>query len=262
MTVAGFQLLVLGCSLQFEISCGFSVVNNLHNKFQLAEGLEKQKDTSLFKADTPSKENIETPKLETHFAGVKKEGLQPTPEEKKEYDFTKDYNPRVESAIEEIKRELQKGNTDVNVSAIMEKNGFKEGKDRFIYSNGQLQIGIPKINIERPIKDVKEQFERFKDIEKQHSELMQQEPKKITVFDKLTGSAKEKENANYSLQREKREAVKPKFNPQVREMESRYFTATSKFENRKYEYKRQEQLKEMFSHKNEHEQTRKRGLSR
>jgi hypothetical protein len=192
----------------------------------------------------------------------KKEGLQPTPEEKKEYDFVKDYNPRVENAIKEIKKELEKGNINVNVSAIMAKNGFKEETDRFTYSNGILRIGIPKSTIKEPIKDVREQFEWFKDSEKRYSELMQQEPKKITVFDKLTGAAKEKENANYSLQRAKREAVKPEFKPQVRGMHIRDLTLFSKFEHREYEYKRQEQLRETFSNKNEPEQSRRRRLKR
>jgi hypothetical protein len=58
---------------------------------------------------------------------------------------------------------------------------------------------------------------------------MQQEPKKITVFNKLIGATKEKENANYSLQRAKREAVKPEFKPQVRGMQFRDLTLTSKF---------------------------------
>jgi hypothetical protein len=237
-------------------------VNPHRLKSALAEHLEKQKDKSLYKTDTPSKGNIETPKFETHSAGAKKEGLQPTPEEKKEYDFVKDYNPRIENAIQEIKGELQKGNIDINISAIMEKNGFKEEKDHFIYSNGELQTSIKKDTFERPVKDVKEQFERFKESEKRYSELMQQEPKKITVLDKLTGNTKEKENANYSLQREKREAIKPEFKPQVRGLESRDLTLTSKFEHKEYEYKRQEQLKEMFSNKNEKEQNRKNGLSR
>lgn len=237
-------------------------VNPHRLKSALEEHLEKQKDKSLYKADTKNKGNIDTPKFETHSAGAKKEVLQPTPDEKKEYDFVKDYNPRVESAIKEIKEELQKGNTAVNVSAIMEKNGFKEEKERFSYSNGQLQSHIQKATIERPIKDVKEQFERFKDSEKRYSDLMGQEPKKITVFDKLTGAAKEKENANNSLRREKREAIKPEFKPQVRGIESRDLTLTSKFEHKEYEYKRQEQLKEMFSNKNDQEQNRKNGLSR
>jgi hypothetical protein len=237
-------------------------VNPHRLKSALAEHLEKQKDTSLFKADVPGKGNLETPKFETHSAGVKKEGLQATPEEKKEHDFVKDYNPRVESAIMEIKAELQKGNTEVNVSAIMEKNGFKEAPDRFIYSNGELQKSISKDTFERPIKDVKEQFERFKDNEKRYSELMGQEPKKINVLDKLTGAAKEKEKANDSLKREKLEAVKPEFKPQVRGLESRDLTLISKFEHRSFEHKRQEQLRDMFSNKNDQEQNRNNGLSR
>ncbi len=60
----------------------------------------------------------------------------------------------------------------------MEKNGFKEEKDHFIYSNGELQTSIKKDTFERTVKDVKEQFERFKESEKRYSELMQQEPKK------------------------------------------------------------------------------------
>ncbi|GGI29444.1 MULTISPECIES: relaxase/mobilization nuclease domain-containing protein [Pedobacter] len=228
----------------------------------LAEDMEKQKDKNIFKADIPSKENFEILDIETPSAEVKKEGLQPTPEEKKEHDFIKDYNPRVESAMEEIKKELEKGNIDVKVSAIMEKHGFKEGTDRFIYSNGQMKTSIKKATFERPIKDVKEQFAWFKDSEKRYHELMQQEPKKITVLDKLTGRGKEKENANYKLQREKKDAVKPEFKPQVRGMGSRDLTLTSKFENREYEYKRQLQLKEMFSNKNEQEQSQKRGLRR
>ena len=240
----------------------FRNVNSHSLKSALAEHLEKQKDTSLFKADTSSKGNIETPKSETHSIGAKKGGLQPTPEEKREHDFVKDYNPRVESAIQEIKAELQQGNTNVNVSAIMEKNGFKEEKDRFIYSNGGLQKAIKKETFALPIKDVKEQLERFKDSEKRYSELMGQEPKKINMLDKLTGAAKEKEKANDSLQKEKREAVKPEFKPQVRGMESRDLTLISTFEQRTYEHKRQEQLREMFSNKNDQEQNRKNGLSR
>jgi len=236
-------------------------VNPHRLKSALAEHLEKQKDTSLFTTDAPGKGNLETPKFETHSIG-KKEGLQPTPEEKKEHDFVKDYNPRVESAIKEIKEELQKGNTNVNVSAIMEKNGFKEAQDRFIYSNGELQKGISKDTFEWPLKDVKDQFERFKDNEKRYSELMEQEPKKINVLDKLTGASKEKEKANDSLKREQREAVKPEFKPQVRGLESRDLTLISKFEHRAFEHKRQEQLKDMFSNKNDQEQNRKNGLSR
>lgn len=231
-------------------------------KSALAEHLEQQKDTSLFKADAPGKGNVETPKFETYSAGAKKEGLQPIPAEKREHDFIKDYNPRVESAIMEIKGELQKGNTNVDVSAIMKKNGFKEETDRFTYSNGQMQTSIKKDTFEQPIKDVKAQFERFKDNEKRYSELMQQEPKKINMLDKLTGAAKEKEKANHSLKREQREAVKPEFKPQVRGMESRDLTLISKFEHRAYEHKRQEQLKEMFSNKNDQEQNRKNRLSR
>jgi hypothetical protein len=237
-------------------------VNPHRLKSALAEHLEKQKDTSLFKADASDKGSLETPKSETHSASVKKEGLQPTPEEKREHDFVKDYNPRVESAIQEIKGELQRGNTNVNVSAIMEKNGFKEEQDRFIYSNAGLQISIKKDTFERPIKDVKEQFERFKDSQKRYSELMGQEAKKINMLDKLTGVAKEKEKANDSLKREKREAVKPEFKPQVRGMESRDLTLISKFEHRVYEHKRQEQLREMFSKENEQDQNRKNGLRR
>jgi len=229
-------------------------------KSNLEEHLEKQKDTSLFKAEAPDKENLETPKSETHSAGAKTERLQPTPEEKREHDFIKDYNPRVESAIQEIKGELQQGNTNVNVSSIMDKNGFKEEKDRFIYSNAGLRISIKKDTFELPIKDVKEQFERFKDSEKRYSELMGQEPKKINMLDKLTGAAKEKEKANDSLKRAQREAVKPEFKPQVRGMESRDLTLISKFEHKVYEYKRQKQLKEMFSKKNEQDQSRKNGL--
>jgi len=231
-------------------------------KSALEEHLGKQKDTDLFKADAPGKGNIEKPKSETHSAGAKKEGLQPTPEEKKEHDFVKDYNLRVESAIQEIKGELQQGNTSVNVSSIMEKNGFKEGNDRFIYSNAGLQKAIKKETFALPIKDVKEQLNRFKDSEKRYSELMGQEPKKINMLDKLTGAAKEKEKANDSLKREKREAVKPEFKPQVRGMESRDLTLISKFELRVYEHKRQEQLRELFSKKNEQDQNRKNGLRR
>jgi len=237
-------------------------VNPHRLKSALEEHLEKQKDISLFKADAPGKGNIETPKFETHSAGARKENLQPTPEEKRDHDFVKDYNPRIESAIKEIKGELQKGNTNVNVSAIMEKNGFKEEKDRFLYSNSELQKSIKKDTFERPIKDVKEQVERFKDSEKRYNELMQQEPKKINMLDKLTGAAKEKENANSSLQRKKREAVKPEFKPQVRGLESRDLTLISKFEHREHEHKRLEQVREMFSNKNDHEQNRNNGLSR
>jgi hypothetical protein len=237
-------------------------VNPHRLKSALEEHLEKQKDVGLFKADAPGKGNIETPKFETHSIGEKKEGPQPTPEEKRDHDFVKDYNPRVESAIKEIKGELQKGNTDVNVSAIMEKNGFKEEKDRFIYSNGEMQKGISKDTFARPIKDVKEQYDRFKSSEKRYNELMGQEPKKINMLDKLTGAAKEKENANSSLQRKKTEAVKPEFNPQVRGLESRDLTLISKFEHREHEHKRMEQVREMFSNKNDQEQNRKNGLSR
>ena len=221
----------------------------------LSKALDKNKDKA--QQLTSVKPQAPKPALTT-----KKEGLQPTPEEKKEYDFVNDYNPRVENAIREIKEELEKGNINVNVSAIMEKNGFKEETDRFTYSNGVLKGGVHKTNIKPSIKDVKEQFERFKDSEKRYNELMQQQPKKITVFDKLTGAAKEKENANYSLQRAKREAVKPEFKPQVRGMQIRDLTLTSKFEDREYEYKRQEQLREMFSKKNEQDQSRKNALRR
>jgi len=58
------------------------------------------------------------------------------------------------------------------------------------------------------------------------------------------------------------ETVKPKFKPQVRGMHIRDLTLFSKFEHREYEYKRQEQLKEMFSKKNEQDQSRKGGLRR
>jgi hypothetical protein len=221
----------------------------------LSKVLEKNKD----KAEELTK--VE-PQASKPTLAAKKKGLQPTPEEKKDYDFVKDYNPRVENAIREIKEELERGNIDVNVFAIMERNGFKEEKDRFTYSNGVLKSSIHKTNIKQPIKDVKEQFEWFKDSEKQYSELMQQQPKKITVFDKLTGAAKEKEITNSSLQKAKREAIKPEFKPQVHGMQTRDFTLTSKFENREYEYKRQEQLKEMFSNKNEQDQSRKNGLRR
>ena len=221
--------------------------------------LSKVLEENKVKAEQLKNANPQPPKS---VLIAKKEGLQPTSEEKKEYDFVKDYNPRVENAIREIKEELERGNINVNVSAIMERNGFKEETDRFTYSNGVLKSGIYKTTIKRPIKDVKEQFEWFKDSEKRYRELMQQQPKKITVFDKLTGAAKEKENANYSLQRAKREAVKPEFKPQVRGMQIRDLTLTSKFEDREYEYKRQEQLKEMFSKKNEQDQSRKNGLRR
>lgn len=226
-----------------------------HKWSDLSKVLEKNKD----KAEQLTE--IE-PRASKPALAAKREGLQPTPEEKKEYDFVKDYNPRVENAIREIKEELERGNINVNVSAIMERNGFKEETDRFTYSNGVLKSGIYKTTIKRPIKDVKEQFDWFKDSEKRYRELLQQQPKKITLFDRLTSAAKEKENANYSLQRAKREAVKPEFKPQVRGMQIRDLTLTSKFEDREYEYKRQEQLKEMFSKKNEQDQSRKNGLRR
>lgn len=237
-------------------------VNPHRLKSALEEHLEKQKDVSLFKADAPGKGNIETPKFKNHSIGARKEELQPTPEEKRDHNFVKEYNPRVESAIKEIKGELQKGNTNVNVSAIMGKNGFKEEQDRFIYSNGEMQKGISKDTFARPIKDVKEQYDWFKSSEKRYYELMGQEPKKINMLDKLTGAAKEKENANNSLQMKKREAVKPEFKPQVRGLESRDLTLISKFEHREHEHKRLEQVKEMFSNKNDQEQNRNNGLSR
>jgi hypothetical protein len=221
----------------------------------LSKVLEKNRD----KAEQLTK--IE-PRASKPVLAAKTEGLQPTPKEKKEYDFVKEYNFRVENAIREIREELEKGNINVNASAIMEKNGFKEGTDRFTYSNGVLKSSIYKTTITQPIKDVKEQFDLFKDSEKRYRELMKQQPKKITLFDKLTGTAKEKENANSSLNRTKREAIKPEFKPQVHGMQTRDLTLTSKFEHREYEYKRQEQLKEMFSKKNEQDQSRKNGLGR
>jgi hypothetical protein len=77
-----------------------------------------------------------------------------------------------------------------------------------------------------------------------------------------TVAAKEKEKANDSLKREKLEAVKPEFKPQVRGLESRDLTLISKFEHRSFEHKRQEQLRDMFSNKNDLEQNRNNGLSR
>jgi hypothetical protein len=235
-------------------------VNPHRLKSALEEHLEKQKDVSLFKADAPGKGNIEIPKFETHSIGARKEELQPTLEEKRDHNFVKEYNPRVESAIKEIKGELQKGNTNVNVSAIMEKNGFKEEKERFIYSNGDIQKSISKDTFERPIKNVKDQFERFN--EKRYSELMQQEPKKINMLDKLTGAAKEKQKANDSLKIEKREAVKPEFKPKVWGLENRDLMLISKFEHRAFEHRRLEQVRETFSNKNDQEQNRNNGLSR
>lgn len=192
---------------------------------------------------------------------IPKEGLYPTEEEQKELDFAKDYNPRIERALSEIKSELKKGNTEVAIAAIMEKNGFQAAQDSFVYSNGVLQIGVDKNRFKNPVKQVGQQKENFKNDEYKYHELMKQEPVKVNFWDKLLGRAKGKEEANRTLEREKKEAVKPKFKAQIRGIESRDFQVYPKFEQREYEYKRQQEFKEMFAPSREQED-KARGLGR
>lgn len=190
-----------------------------------------------------------------------KEGLQPTEEEREEHEFIKDYNPRIERAVDEIIAELQNGNAGVAIAAIMKKNGFRSEKDRFVYSNGIRQIGIDKSRFERPVSEVKRQEAYFKEEEKKYKELMRQEPVAITFWDKLIGRAKGKEEANRTLQREKRDAIKPEFKPSIYGIERRDFKLFSKFENREYEYNRLAKIREMFAPAREQED-KSRGLGR
>lgn len=242
-------------------------INPPQPKPLLATPLEKEK-SHIVKAN-PNKPDIILPKAEEKPAPpatinkpkeTLKKGLQPTEEEREEYEFVKDYNPKIERAVNEITDELQNGNTAVDISAIMEKNGFKSENDSFVYSNGVMEIGVDKNRFERPVKEVKQQEKRFKEDEKEYNELMKQEPAKITFWDKLVGRAKGKEEANRALQREKRDAIKPKFKPQIYGIQNRDFKLISKFEQREYEYKRQEQLREMFAPAQE--QHKNKGLRR
>ena len=236
-------------------------------KSSLPIQMGEQKNKSPFVKDNPKAGDLNIPKFETHsmgskpaHKGIQKEGLQPTVEEQKEVDFAKEYNPRAQSAISEIKGELQKGNAAPDVIAIMEKYGFKADKDRFMYSNGQMQAGIPINAFDRTINEIKNQQNNFREDENKYNALMKKEPEKINLLDKMTGKAKEKEVANKNLAKEKKQTVKPEFKPRIYGLQERDFEIRPQFEQRQFEHKRQQEFKESIIQTND--QNRNRGLSR
>lgn len=276
-----------------------SISNRVQIKSMLAAYREKEQEKSLAVKDTPAKPDLPVPKPEKKKIEKKpelliptnqlnetiketiqrlkeeqavppaiinqpketpKEGLQPTDEEREEHDFIKDYNPRIERAVDEIIAELQNGNAGVAIAAIMKKNGFRSEKERFVYSNGIRQIGVAKNRFERPVSEVKRQEAYFIESKNKYHELLKQEPAKITFWDKLTGRARGKEEANRILQREKRDAVKPEFKPSIYGISTRDFKLFSKFEDREYEYNRQQEFRKMFAP--DHEQSRSKGFKR
>lgn len=269
--------------------------NRAQIKSMLAAYREKEQEKSVVVKDTPAKPDLPVPKPEKKKIEKKpaplipsnqlnetiketiqrlkeeqavppaiinqpKEGLQPTDEEREEHDFIKDYNPRIESAVDEIIAELQNGNAEVAIAAIMKKNGFRSEKDKFVYSNGIRQIGIDKSRFERPVSEVKRQEAYFIESKNKYHKLIKQEPAKIAFWDKLIGRAKGKEEANRILQREKRDAIKPEFKPHIGGLSSREFRLFSKFEDREYEYNRQKEIREMFAP--DREQNRSKGFKR
>lgn len=275
------------------------ISNSVQIKSMLAAQLEKEQKKSLVVKDKPAKPDLTVPKPEKKKIEKKpepliptnqlnetiketiqrlkeeqavppaiinqpketpKEGLQPTDEEREEHDFIKDYNPRIERAVDEIITELQNGNAGVDVAAIMKRNGFRSEKERFVYSNGIKQIGVAKNRFERPVSEVKRQEAYFIESKNKYHELLKQEPAKITFWDKLTGRAKGKEEANRILQREKRDALKPEFKPSIYGISTRDFKLFSKFEDREYEYNRQQEFRKMFAP--DHEQSRSKGFKR
>jgi hypothetical protein len=242
-------------------------VNPHRLKSSLAVHLEGQKEQSLFVKGDNKAPGIQVPKFESHSAGIKPEikensaaGLQPTKQEQQEVNFAKEYNPKAQEAIREIKSELEKGNTALDVKSVMEKHGFKSEKEQFVYESGGMQKGIPNNAFDHAVKGVKQQEQIFKGIESKYNELMKQQPEKIGLLDKLSGKAGEKEKANSNLEREKNNAIKPEFKPRVYGLEERDFEVRPKFEQRQFEYNRQQEFKKSISPSQEQDQSK--GLSR
>ncbi|RZK77083.1 MAG: hypothetical protein EOO85_09705 [Pedobacter sp.] len=242
-------------------------VNPHRLKSSLEVHLERQKEQSLYVKGESKAPGVQAPKFESHSAVLKPEakenpaaGLEPTKQEQQEVDFAKEYNPKAQGAIREIKAELEKGNTALDVKSVMEKHGFKEEKDQFVYASGGTQKGIPKNAFDHAIKGVKQQEQIFKGIEAKYNELMKQQPEKIGLLDKLSGKAAEKEKANSNLERDKLQAVQPEFKPRVYGLEERDFEVRPKFEQRQFEHNRQQEFKRSISPSKE--QDRNKGLSR
>jgi hypothetical protein len=229
-------------------------VNPHRLKSSLSVHLEGQKEQSLFVKGEIKASGIQVPKFESHSAGIKPEakenaaaGLKPTKQEQQEMDFAKEYNPKSQGAIMEIKAELEKGNTSLDVKSVMEKHGFKAEKEQFVYASGEMQKEIPKNAFDHVIKEVKQQESIYKSIERKYNELIKKQPEKISLLDKLSGKASEKENANSNLEQEKRKAVQPEFKPRVYGLEERDFEVRPKFEQRQFEYNRQQEFKKSTS---------------
>ncbi|GGC76159.1 hypothetical protein GCM10011387_32430 [Pedobacter quisquiliarum] len=241
-------------------------VNPHRLKSSLAVHLEGQKEQSLFIKGDSKTPGIQVPKFESHSAGIRPEvkdpsaGLQPTKQEQQEVDFAKEYNPKAQGAIREIKAELEKGNTSLDVNSVMAKHGFKAEQDQFVYSSGGMQKGIPNNAFDHAVKGVKQQQQIFKGIESKYNDLMKKAPEKIGLLDKLSGKASEKEKANSNLEREKINAIKPEFKPRVYGLEERDFEVRPKFEQRQFEHNRQQEFKKSISPSKEQDQSK--GLSR
>ena len=236
-------------------------------KSSLAVHLEGQKEQVLIVKGDSKAPGIQVPNFESHSAGIKPDAkgnpvadLEPTKQEQQEVDFAKEYNPKAQAAISEIKTELEKGNTSLDVKNIMEKHGFKAEKDQFVYASGGMQKGIPKNAFDHAIKGVKQQEQIFKGIETKYNELMKQGPEKIGLLDKLSGKSSEKEKANSNLEREKSNAIKPEFKPRVYGLEERDFEVRPKFEQRQFEHNRQQEFKKSILPSPEKDQNK--GLSR
>lgn len=241
-------------------------VNPHRLKSSLEIHLEGQKEQSLFVKGESKASGVQAPKFESHSAAIKPEAkdpaaaLQPTKQEQQEMHFAKEYNPKAQGAIREIKAELEKGNTALDVNSVMAKHGFKLEKDQFVYSSAGMQKGIPKNSFDHAIKGVKQQEQIFKGIESKYNDLMKKEPEKIGLLDKLSGKAGEKEKANSNLEREKSNAIKPEFKPRVYGLEERDFEVRPKFEQRQFEHNRQQEFKKSISPSKEQDQSK--GLSR
>jgi hypothetical protein len=244
-------------------------VNPHKLKSSLDVHIESQKGQNLFIKGNSKAPSIQAPKFESHSAGIKPEtnenpaaGLQPTKQEQQEMDFAKEYNPKAQGAIREIKAELEKGNTSLDVNSVMEKHGFKAKKDQFVYSSRGIEIekGIPKNAFDYAIRGVKQQEQIFKGIESKYNKLIKKQPEKISLLDKLSGKASEKEKANSNLEREKSNAIKPEFKPRVYGLEERDFEVRPTFEQRQFEHNRQQEFKRSISPSKEQDQNK--GLSR
>jgi hypothetical protein len=242
-------------------------VNPHKLKSSLDVHIESQKGKNLFIKGNSKAPSIQAPKFESHSAGIKPEtnenpaaGLQPTKQEQQEMDFAKEYNPKAQGAIREIKAELEKGSTSLDVNSVMEKHGFKAKKDQFVYSSRGVEKGIPKNAFDYAIKGVKQQEQIFKGIESKYNELIRKQPEKISLLDNLSGKASEKEKANSNLEREKSNAIKPEFKPRVYGLEERDFEVRPTFEQRQFEHNRQQEFKRSISPSKEQDQNK--GLSR